>query len=254
MITATCQFCLEVKPIIRAHIIPVGLYPKNPNGDRFQYSLSGEGARPKTKVPHGGYDDRLVCEDCERQFSAWDDYASDFFGDEKVPFQSLTSSGTPYRLYPLFDYAKLKLFFISMLWRAHATTLPDFVKLNIGPKYEAMAKAMIKAGDPGTPDQFAVFLLRFTGTHRLLGTSPTPRRESGVLMYETLLFGFGSYVKVTNRPLPTALRNAQLTDGKPLYMLEKPIEDGPFVRYAIEAVQDEVAAKERLKANLTRKP
>lgn len=248
MATATCKFCLEVKPLIRAHIIPVGLYPKNPDGDRLQYSLSGEGTRPKKKVPHGVYDDRLVCETCERQFAAWDDYAIRFFVNETVPFQALVNEqGTPFRIYPLFDYAKLKLFFISMLWRAHATDLPDFVKVDLGSKYEEMAKAMIKASDPGTPDQFAVFLIRFTGEHRLLGTSPTPRPHLGVVIYETLLFGFGSFIKASKRPLPTAYRNVQLTDRQPLYMLEKPIEDSPFVRYAIDAVKGEMVAKERLK-------
>jgi hypothetical protein len=248
MPTSICKFCLQVKPLVKAHIIPVGLYPKNPGGDRLQYSLSGEGRRPKKKVPHGVYDGYLVCETCEERFAPWDDYASEFFVEEKIEFQSLTENGTPYRLYPAFDYAKLKLFFISMLWRAHATGLPDFAKVDLGSKYEDMAKAMIKASDPGTPDQFAVFLMRFTGEHRLLGTSPTPRPHMGVLIYETLLFGFGSFVKASKRPLPTAYRNVQLTDGQPLYMLEKPIEDSPFVRYAIDAVKGDITAKERLRA------
>jgi hypothetical protein len=91
------QVCLKLSPLIRAHIIPVGLYPKNPNGDRFQYSLDGEGTRPKKKVPHGVYGDRLVCAECERRFGPWDDYAKRLFVDETVPFQSAYSpEGTPF--------------------------------------------------------------------------------------------------------------------------------------------------------------
>lgn len=255
MSASLCKFCLQDKPLIRSHIIPVGLYPKNPNGDRLQFSLDGAGERPKKKVPHGVYDDDLVCESCEGQFTAWDDYAKRFFVDDCEPFDALyTEQGTPYRMYRSFDYAKLKLFFISMLWRAHATELPDFAKVDIGPKYAAMAKRLIESRDPGTPDQFAVFLLRFLGEHRSIGATPTPRRHESVLMYETLLFGFAGYIKADNRLLPRAYRYCQLEDGKPLLVLEKPIEDGPFVRFAVEAYLQGLAAKERLKAGKKQRP
>ena len=94
--------------------------------------------------------------------------------------------------------------------------------------------------------------MRFTGEHRLLGTSPTPRPHLGILIYETLLFGFGCFIKASKRALPTAYRNFQLTDGEPLYMLEKPIEDSPYIRYAIDAVKGDMAAKERLKTDRQR--
>jgi hypothetical protein len=249
MTTSTCKFCLQPKRLIQAHIIPKGLYPRNPNGDRRHIGLDGTGEKPPGNVPNGIYDANLVCEGCEGRFTEWDDYASDFFARELVNFDSLHSEqGTPYRVYPSVDYAKLKLFFISMMWRAHASNLKDCNQVDLGTKYAAMAKRMIENRDPGTPDQFSVVLVRFLGEHRQIGASTTPRRIHGVLMYETLLFGFAAYVKVDNRPLPSALRQCQLQDGKPLYVLEKPITDGPFLKFAIDAYRMGLAAKERLRA------
>lgn len=243
-----CKFCLQQKKLVEAHIIPRCLYPKNPNGDRRHIGLDGTGQRPPGNVPNGIYDSNLVCADCEGRFGDGDDYACDFFAKELVNFDALYSEqGTPYRLYPSVDYAKLKLFFISLIWRAHASDLKDCNQVDLGAKYGAIAKRMIENRDPGTPDQFSVVLVRFLGEHRQIGASTTPRRIEGVLMYETLLFGFAAYVKVDNRPLPGVLRQCQLQDGKPLHVLEKPITDGPFLRFAIEAYRNGLAAKERLR-------
>lgn len=248
MATTVCKFCLQPRQLVEAHIIPKALYPRNPSGDRRHISLDGTGQKPPRTIPNGVYDSNLVCDDCERRFGPWDDYASDVIAHESVTFACLRSQqGTPYRVYPTVDYAKLKLFFISLLWRAHATDLKDCNRVDLGPKYAALAKRMIENSDPGTPDQFAVVLVRLLGEHRHMGAPPTPRRIENVLLYETLLFGFAAYVKVDSRPLPGYFRQGQLEHGKPLLVLEKPITDGPFLGFAVDAYRDWLAAKERLR-------
>ena len=49
-----------------------------------------------------------------------------------------------------FDYARLKLFFISVLWRAHLSQDQFFDAVDLGP-WQSTARQMIWEGDPGLP-------------------------------------------------------------------------------------------------------
>lgn len=247
-----CKFCLQIKTLVRAHIIPVGLFPKNENGDRFHYLLDGDGEKPISKIPHGVYDDNLVCADCEELFAEGDDYAKRFLVDDAETSYERFDSNVRYWEYPSFDYRKLKLFFITLLWRAHASGRSDWKLVDLGAKYAQQAKNLIQAGNPGSPDDFAVSLVRWAlGPHRLLGTSLTPRRTlppSSVRYYDSALFGYNVWVKVDRRPFPYPIDKFQVDGSRPLRILEKSIEESRYVDFAIEGMINSWGAKERLKS------
>lgn len=251
-----CKFCLQVKPFVRAHIIPVGLFPRNPNGDRFHYLLDGDGEKPISKIPNGVYDDNLVCAECEALFAEGDDYAKRFLVDDVETSYERFEGRVRYWEYPSFDYRRLKLFFISLLWRAHASSRPDWKLVDLGSKYAQMAKDLIQAGDPGSPDVFAVLLVRWApGPHRLIGTSFTPRRTphlTSVRYYDAALFGYNVWVKVARQPFPYPMDKYQIDGSRPLLILEKSIEESRYVDFAIEGMVNSWAAKARLKNRATR--
>jgi hypothetical protein len=79
------------------------------------------------KTPVGVYDTKLVCRICEDKFGDWINYAQQLLQDEplngKKLFVGLQLIG--YEL-PKFNYAKLKLFFVSLLWRASESSHPFY--------------------------------------------------------------------------------------------------------------------------------
>lgn len=237
MTTSICKFCLESKFLIRSHIIPASLYPETPGHGRLHWVLNGDGETPKSSLSNGDFDGKLVCADCEKKFGTGDAYAKRFFVDRSVPADLLTdANGSKMHVYPSFDYDRLKLFFISLLWRAHATDRRSFRDVDIGARYEELAKATIRSGDGGGSDDFAVFLWHIApGPYREIGMSLMPNRIEGVSVYQTLLFGHAAFIKVDEKPLPPLLRSMQLTRGQPLVVLEYRMEETPFFSMALDA-------------------
>jgi hypothetical protein len=250
MNVGTCKLCGNEKELIRAHIIPKSFYPADEKGNRMQIVLDGRGHQPSRQLQNGYYDPNLVCRECEDFFNAGDDYAKRLLLDRRSEAVRKTDHDRTYFEYSNVDYTSIKLFFISLLWRAHATTLPSFDKVDIGVKYEAIAREMIYRKDPGLSDDFAVFMLRVAdGLLDKIGASPTPRKmpPNNVRVYEFLLFGYIAYVKVGQQQFGYPFRDVQLAPGKPFRMLEKAIEETPFLRVAKEAILMEGAVRGRLR-------
>jgi len=54
------------------------------------------------------------------------------------------------------DYPLFKLFHLSVLWRAHVSTLPEFSNVNLGPYVEKLRK-MVLLGDPGPEEAYPIY-------------------------------------------------------------------------------------------------
>lgn len=216
----------------------------------MQYVLDGNGSRLTSVLHNGEYDPNLVCRDCEDLFNAGDDYAKRLLVDGRRASNRKFEGKSAFYEYTDVDYKNLKLFFISLLWRAHATSLASFDKVDLGEKYEKLAKKMIKQADPGSANDFAVFILRIAdGPLHRLGSTPTPRKmpPNNVRVYDLLLFGYLVYIKVDRRPYGYPFQAEQLTPGRRLWMIETALEDTPYHDWAVQAYNMGLATKEKLR-------
>lgn len=251
----TCKFCRNERALVRAHIIPEALFPRDEKGSRLQYVLDGNGERPRSKLPSGDYDPNLVCRQCEDRFHTGDDYAKRFLVDGRNNCRRIAESvGSALYEYSDVDYRKLKLFFVSLLWRAHATSLRAFEKVVLPTKYEAMARKMIANQDPGPAKDFGVIIIRIAdGPLVKMGASPTPREipPNKIQVFDALIFGYLALVKVDQRRYPKPFLDLQLEPGRPLLMVEQAIERTPYHRFAIDAVVQAQATAERLRSRRT---
>jgi hypothetical protein len=122
---------------------------------------------------------------------------------------------------PTYDYDRLKLFIISVLWRAGISTLPAMRRVNLGP-YARKARQLIAEASPGAPDDFAVVLSVFTrGTRSQPAPIMDPFRErwNGVNAYRLSFGSITAYVKVDQGMLPPQLRALMLSPGAPLQLV-----------------------------------
>src|SRR5690349_8278370 len=128
-----CRLCGNNRPLIRSHVIPRSLWELDGAQPAPRLITNSGGTYPK-RAPAGIYDQTIVCEECERIFGPGDDYAADFFVKRTVPFREIRENGrlTGY-LVKRFDYDSLKLFLISVLWRAGVSSHPMFVRVQLGP-------------------------------------------------------------------------------------------------------------------------
>lgn len=137
-----CKLCGQNAKLIKAHIIPKSLYKdlRDSDGGVSKLITNTVGVHSK-RIPVGLYDPQIVCEDCERFFSPWDDYAKWFF-EKNVPNPVIDKGRIVAYDYGITDYKNLKLFFISLLWRAHASSQPFFGRIDLGP-HEADRKSVV---------------------------------------------------------------------------------------------------------------
>lgn len=213
-----CKLCGEHRVLIKSHVIPKSFYRLNPYDRQPTRLLTNIPGRHSQKVPIGVYDPRLVCEECERLFSPWDDYAADVLLKKGDQFETVSKENEviAYKL-PAFDYLLLKLFFLSLLWRAAASTQPMFSKVDLGSR-EKILKEALREGDPGTEDFFGVILRRFDTTE--LGIlDPHLERFSGVRFCLIYLGHIVAYIKVDARPFPERMSAVALTPGAPLLLM-----------------------------------
>ncbi|MDI6034190.1 hypothetical protein QLS91_14000 [Flavobacterium sp. LB2P84] len=79
--------------------------------------------------------------------------------------------------YKNLDYTKLKLFFLTILWKSHVSKNLFFKEIDLGEGYAERLRKMILDRDAGAEDEFEVILVKIENN----GTKPTqsivqPRR------------------------------------------------------------------------------
>lgn len=126
---------------------------------------------------------------------------------------------------PTFDYAALKLFCLSVLWRAAVSSHVMYSKVDLG-KREAFVKQSIESRDPGSLDHFGVLLQAFdTPDVGLL--NPHPERFSGLRYIRFYLSHIIAYIKVDSQAFDYPFKHLALGPGRPLVILLKPFLTSP---------------------------
>jgi hypothetical protein len=142
---------------------------------------------------------QVLCRECDNAFSPWDKHAQEVllhdFSDAAAIYAGPRKIGWTITR---FDYRLLKLFFLSLLWRASVSTHEFYRRVSIGP-FETELRAMIANADPGAAETFAVTLSRFDHPALRAMLDPHPERHDGVNYCRFYLAGFVAHIKVDRR-------------------------------------------------------
>lgn len=116
------------------------------DSDHRFFSLSGN-ASLKVRTHQKGMREPLLCDDCEQQFARYEKYASGvFFGGQAV---GIGRSGNMVLLSNL-EYAPLKLFLMSLLWRMGVTSVDTLKGIELGPHQESLRQLLLNE-NPSDP-------------------------------------------------------------------------------------------------------
>ncbi len=222
-----CKFCLKDKKLINAHIIPRCFFETmRDQGDNRPFQLlSNTTGEYLKKSQIGLYDKNILCEDCEKVFQKYDDYACKILLSNNINDNDYILGPNEKRIgYKLenVDYKNLKLFFLSVLWRASISKRKEFKKVDTGISFENCLKVMIKNSNPGNIDDFLVVIRRFIddlGKNFLM--DPYKLRLGGINFYRFYLgAGYEFHIKVDKRNLDESnvLYVLALKAENPLYI------------------------------------
>jgi hypothetical protein len=140
-IVSTCALCLNERQLRQSHIIPEFLFRPLYDEKHRAQAMSTSKDAPTTFLQRG-IREELLCAECENRLSVYENYWRQiFFGSDRVRIGRIN------RFVGL-DYTRLKLFQLSILWRAGISELPPYQEVELGNHAEELRR-MILEGRPG---------------------------------------------------------------------------------------------------------
>jgi hypothetical protein len=221
-----CKLCGEDRKLIKAHIIPEGFFrPLRLGSTVLEMHSNTNGALPK-KSPIGIYDKNILCEKCDKYIGLWDDYAHKLliqnFSENFAVYEGSTKAAYKINVY---DYEKLILFFLSILWRATISSQPFYKRIEIG-AHEHILKEMIINGDPGGTYDYAVSLAKFSDPRIKEMLDPHKTRLNSINYCQFYITGFVLYIKTDKRNPPDFLKEFCLKRDPPFWIILRDIDRG----------------------------
>jgi hypothetical protein len=256
-----CRLCQEKKELRRSHILPAffrddsgSMYLTGNKGvpQPFTQSIHTEAGRRFDRKQHGyweqrhGIIERLLCHECEQQIGGFEDYAKRFFygGSDPIRLQLPISKD------PLFtaDYRKLKLFQLSLLWRASEAKGEFFAAVVLSSEHRERLREMLMREDPGAAEEY------FCAMNRLVASPAVERiqnlhgisNETGMFApvadnhdgWGTFTFVMGGIVWVfcvSECGVPEILRNTYIKENGQFWLMQMP-SDNFLINFSQKAV------------------
>ena len=151
MALGTCKFCEEPAELRQSHIIPEFVYRPLYDSKHRALEIPADSA---TGYLQKGYRSPLLCNDCEQFFN--DKFEKPFkriFFDKahlpKIAFRKR------YKI-DVADYSAVKLFLLSVLWRAGVCEEHPFEKVKLK-SHESAIRLMLRDQDPGRSSDYPIF-------------------------------------------------------------------------------------------------
>ncbi len=144
-----CKLCLQEKKLCKkSHIIPNFTYKRelfrnSKNNSAISFDIkSGK----KRNINTGEYESNILCEECDNKIiGSLEDYFSRILygGKTKDDIRNgmiRQQDGLEYALVKNVDYKKIKLFLLSIIWRASISSRPFFRHVDLGPYEDKIRK------------------------------------------------------------------------------------------------------------------
>jgi hypothetical protein len=249
-VPSTCKLCLKTSDVSDSHIMPKffirRIQHQRPAGKAGQtrpyltvFSLNPnveDGPEWVSKWENElGLKEPMLCKDCEEQFSKYEGYARELlYGKAPGPLKKIAlgvfhSMEDPIMLgvriiQPAdFDFRLLKLFQLSILWRAGVASGRHYTNVSLGPKHEERLRQLLVAESPGNDYEYCCPMadLRYKGVGCEDWTqTPECARDKGSnqRIYKIALGGYLYIFHVANEPPPQEILNMSARAGHPIHM------------------------------------
>lgn len=211
----TCAGCGELKKLVRAHIVPESFCTLLARPKKAPLFVTSD-KHPK-RMPIGFYDTNILCSECEEKFSRSDDYGFSLLCQQKEMLEDVNHGyELVAQMIRRYDFAQLKLFVLSVLWRAGVSKLEFYEHVQLG-VHEARLREVTLYGSSCGEDEYSFVAGRLVGRSQGdLMPAPFLERFEGVNYWRIYIGEFHFWVKVDRRPTPAVFREVIAKIGQPL--------------------------------------
>lgn len=204
-----CKLCLADKQLQReSHIIPQFMYDQLLSDEGYFHKIKRDtikeysSGKSVKEFITGEYDGNILCAECDKErIGKLEDYAAKVFqfidhkleSFKKIEIEQYTNeNGMSGKLIKKINYSKLKLFLLSILWRASISKRDFFDQVKLGNKHEEIIRKMIFDENPKKPENYPCFIYDMSIDQPILkGTILPPRkiRKRSNTSYEFMICG-----------------------------------------------------------------
>lgn len=216
----SCKLCGKPGALVKcSHVIPKWMYAYGP-----MRLLTSHTSEFEQRSPTGVYG-QFVCADCEDKFQKWDDYAARVLRGNST-LDTIESPSGLIRVHNFghYDYIELKLFYLSVLWRAYACEHRFFDQLGLGNYAETLANCLLTK-DKSLIDSIDVWPTYSRHLFALGVLEPRLVSLNDMSYWQLYMPHYQALIKIDEKPSPEHLKHMMLTEGKPLYMVEKNFDE-----------------------------
>lgn len=199
-------------------------------------------SRDKTKkdFKQAGISDRtIVCQACESRFSKYDDHGYRVFTNvfrQKKVYSDHQGNRCAYLL-PRVDYHRLKLFVLSLLWRASVSQHLFFRRVTLGPHQETI-RSMIDADDAGGVDDYSFACIHHLNQrYENIILPPVTTRIATLRCVRFYLPNITIIVKTDKRPFTEPFRTIMIAPKPPHYLAFMPYQGSLEHKYLAKTVE-----------------
>jgi len=221
----TCKLTGNNGVPIKAHIVPRAFYEVPPQKDGALSLISNAAEAFPKKSPVGIYDASIVTIEGENIFDPLDDYASRLLLDGQSSFKEIRDKGKlcAWSL-SSYNYLMLKLFALSVLWRADVSSHAAFSKVILG-SHEAVIRKMLLNDQPGLAEQYSVIISKWTENEfGPVFMDPFCEKYDGINYYRIYCGRYLLYVKVDKKKTKGSFSEAQLRPESGLVIVARELK------------------------------
>ena len=221
-----CKLTGSIGKPIKAHIIPRSFFELPPQEEGSCKLLSNVPDTFPKKVPAGIYDSTIVTREGEDIFDSWDNYATQLLLDNNLELKEIAGHGCVVGWQVAeYDYSLLKLFALSVLWRAHASSHHAFTKVQLG-SHELTIRNLLLNNDPGSPDQYSVIISKWIDDgFGPVFMGPFSELYDDVNFYRVYCGKYVFSIKVDTQLTNGSFRDMQLTPDRSLTIIARHLKD-----------------------------
>lgn len=245
-----CQLMGTIGPLRRSHLIP-NAFMRRAGPEPF---MESDGKSRSKKRQTGWYDATILGVAGEALIARYDDAAARCFIDRGFTYRTRRSQRDLTQLVDDFvadetyvvenvDVGQIRLFAMSLLWRAAVTRLDPFARVSVSPRHLSDVGARLRAGDPGHYLDYPVWFGVFNGTIELPKIPPVQSKEIPFVRF--FLDGVTCYISPRRRvqkieTCPFPIMGAE-PDRFPIFCFES---SGSWHDLATMSAFDEIVKRE----------
>ncbi len=239
--TGQCRLCLQERSLCRSHIIPDFMYRyfDDEKGEPRQYLFVPGDPGQRIRRAQTGIWEHMLCQLCEEQLNRYETYAKRLLDTEDLPIDVLSATDD-YGVIAGVDYSMLKIFQISLLWRAGVATHGFFEHVALG-DHEETLRQMISGENPGPAHQYRCFMSAIIDgkSRELLDLIHTPETLDidGLLHVRFVVGGFLWLFVLSDEPSKEDVPQMYLQENGQLFFLKSDVRQLSFIMRSIPAMR-----------------